>query len=47
MATIDLRRVFEERQNGDPSGRYGRPDVARLRSESEAVKILEFLVLLR
>jgi nitrilase len=29
-ATIDLRRVFEERQNFDPSGHYARPDVARL-----------------
>jgi len=30
LATIDLRRVFEERQNFDPSGHYSRPDVTRL-----------------
>ena len=30
VATIDHRRVLEERQNFDPAGHYGRPDVTRL-----------------
>jgi nitrilase len=30
VATIDHRRVLEERQNFDPSGHYARPDVTRL-----------------
>lgn len=30
VAEIDHRRVFEERQNFDPSGHYARPDVTRL-----------------
>jgi nitrilase len=30
VATIDLQRVLEERQNFDPSGHYSRPDVTRL-----------------
>jgi nitrilase len=30
VATIDHRRVREERQNFDPSGHYARPDVTRL-----------------
>lgn len=30
MATIDHRRVREERQNFDPAGHYSRPDVTRL-----------------
>ena len=30
VATIDHRRVLEERQNFDPSGHYSRPDVTRL-----------------
>jgi nitrilase len=29
-ATIDHRRVREERQNFDPCGRYSRPDVTQL-----------------
>ena len=30
VATLDYRRVLEERQNFDPSGHYARPDVTRL-----------------
>lgn len=30
IATLDHRRVLEERQNFDPSGHYARPDVTRL-----------------
>ena len=30
LETLDLRRVFEERQNFDPSGHYSRQDVTRL-----------------
>ena len=30
VATIDHRKVLEERQNFDPSGHYSRPDVTRL-----------------
>jgi nitrilase len=29
-ATIDHRRIREERQNFDPSGHYSRPDVTQL-----------------
>jgi nitrilase len=30
QATIDHRRVREERQNFDPAGHYARPDVTQL-----------------
>lgn len=30
VATLDCRRVLEERQNFDPAGHYSRPDVTRL-----------------
>lgn len=30
VAEIDLNRVYEERQNFDPSGHYSRPDVTKL-----------------
>mgnify|MGYP000957034494 CR=1 FL=1 len=30
VATIDHRRVREERQNFDPAGHYARPDVTQL-----------------
>ncbi len=30
LATIDHRRVYEERHNFDPAGHYSRPDVTRL-----------------
>lgn len=30
VATLDHRRVLEERHNMDPSGHYSRPDVTRL-----------------
>jgi nitrilase len=30
LATLDFRKVLEERQNFDPAGHYSRPDVTRL-----------------
>lgn len=42
-ATIDLRRVFEERQNFDPSGHYARPDVTRLELNRKRQNILGIL----
>ena len=44
VATIDHRRVREERQNFDPAGHYARPDVTRLvldRSRQATLKIEE------
>jgi len=42
-ATIDHRKIREERQNFDPSGHYSRPDVTRLtvRRERQTVLSLE------
>jgi nitrilase len=42
-ATIDLRRVFEERQNFDPSGHYARPDVTRLEVNRKRQNVLSIL----
>ena len=42
-ATIDLRRVFEERQNFDPSGHYARPDVTRLELNRKRQNVLGIL----
>ena len=44
IATIDHRRVREERQNFDPAGHYARPDVTRLelnRTRQSTVSIIE------
>jgi nitrilase len=42
-ATIDFRRVLEERHNFDPSGHYGRPDVTRLKVDRSRQGIAEFV----
>lgn len=44
IATIDHRRVREERQNFDPAGHYARPDVTRLevnRTRQSTIAIIE------
>ncbi len=42
VASIDHRRVFEERQNFDAAGHYARPDVTRLEvnRERQSVAVL-------
>ncbi len=45
-ATLDINRVFEERQNFDPVGHYSRPDVTQLlvnRERQSVIKIKEEL----
>lgn len=41
VATIDHKRVREERQNFDPAGHYSRPDVARLVVNRQRQSMLE------
>jgi nitrilase len=41
-ATIDFRRVLEERQNFDAAGHYARPDVTRLQVDRRRQSIVEF-----
>lgn len=40
IETIDINRVFEERQNFDPSGHYSRPDVTKLVVNRERQSII-------
>ena len=40
-ATLDFRRVLEERQNFDPAGHYSRPDVTRLQVDRRRQTIVE------
>ncbi|WP_445384025.1 carbon-nitrogen hydrolase family protein [Robiginitalea sp. IMCC44478] len=40
-ASLSLERIFEERQNFDPSGHYSRPDVTRLTVNTSRQSILE------
>ncbi|WP_340064553.1 carbon-nitrogen hydrolase family protein [Ascidiimonas aurantiaca] len=40
IKTLDFDKVFEERQNFDPSGHYSRPDVTRLTVNRERQHIL-------
>ncbi|MFK8103945.1 MAG: carbon-nitrogen hydrolase family protein [Saprospiraceae bacterium] len=40
-ATLDLNRVWEERQNFDPAGHYSRPDVTKLILNKERQSILK------
>ena len=42
IATLDHQRVREERQNFDPAGHYGRPDVTRLVVNRERQRTVEF-----
>jgi nitrilase len=41
VATLDHRRVLEERQNFDPSGHYARPDVTSLHVNRERQSIVK------
>lgn len=42
IATLDQGRVREERQNFDPAGHYGRPDVTRLVVNRERQRTVDF-----
>ncbi len=39
--TLDIKQVYRERQNFDPSGHYSRPDVARLTVNRDRQSILD------
>ena len=41
-ATLDINRIYEERQNFDPSGHYSRPDVTQLSVNRERQSIIQF-----
>jgi len=41
VATIDHRKVREERQNFDPSGHYSRPDVLKLQINRDRQSVME------
>ncbi len=41
VADIDLARVREERQNFDPTGHYGRPDIFQLRVDRRRLAVAE------
>ncbi|MEQ8574030.1 MAG: nitrilase-related carbon-nitrogen hydrolase, partial [Fulvivirga sp.] len=42
-ASIDIQKVYEERQNFDPSGHYSRPDVTRLTVNRERQSVLKII----
>ena len=42
VATLDFRRVLEERQNFDPAGHYARPDVTRLKVNRRRQHMADF-----
>jgi nitrilase len=42
-ATIDFRRVLQERQNFDPAGHYARPDVTRLEIDRRRQSLAGFI----
>jgi nitrilase len=41
MADVDVARVREERQNFDPTGHYGRPDLFQLRVDRRRLSVAE------
>ncbi len=42
-AELDISRVFEERQNFDPSGHYSRPDVTQLIVDRSRQSVVDFI----
>lgn len=40
-ATLDINRVYEERQNFDPTGHYSRPDITKLIVNRDRQKVVE------
>ncbi|MTI41121.1 carbon-nitrogen hydrolase family protein [Fulvivirga lutimaris] len=42
-ASIDIQKVYEERQNFDPSGHYSRPDVTQLTVNRERQSVLKIV----
>lgn len=40
--TLDIQKVYEERQNFDPTGHYSRPDVTRLSVNRERQRLVDF-----
>jgi nitrilase len=42
VETLDVNRVYEERQNFDPSGHYSRPDVTQLTINRERQSTIKF-----
>jgi nitrilase len=42
MADVDVARVREERQNFDPTGHYGRPDIFELRVDRRRLSVASF-----
>jgi nitrilase len=41
-ASLDINRVYEERQNFDPTGHYSRPDVTQLMVNRERQSLVSF-----
>ncbi len=41
IATLELPKIYEERQNFDPAGHYSRPDITQLSINSERQSIIE------
>ena len=40
--TLDFNRIYEERQNFDPSGHYARPDVTRVHVNRKRQSFVKF-----
>jgi len=41
IQTLDVNRVYEERQNFDPSGHYSRPDVTKLTVNRDRQSVID------